>query len=191
MEEKLVKEPIESKRKHLKRINRLGVFAVFWVILLCNCSDSGIPSAASNHFKKDIGLNDTEFGKLGSILQIGRITGTFIVIILLKLCNRKYLLFVAVSLKCCSYIIYLFTSNIYILYCFRIIQGCSHVFAYNYYPTWTDQFGIRRYKTILIAVMQNASPIGSVFGFGLCNTLGTSKVNYIFNILLIFIYSGN
>lgn len=176
--ENLVDSPQGEKRKHISRMSRIGVFVVFWFILLCNCSDGGIPSASSNHVKKDLDLDDTSFGKFGSLVQIGRISGTFLVIVLFKLLNKKYLLFIAVTVKASSYVIYLFTKNKMIIYTFRVLQGLSHVFPYNYYPTWTDQFGIRKYKTMFIAVMQNASPIGSVFGFGLANTLGTSNVSH-------------
>lgn len=180
MEDNLVEKQEEKKeRKHLSRLTRLFVFTVFWFIMLGNCSDSGIPSAGSVHVKKDLNFTDTQFGKFGSLVQIGRITGTFVVIVLFKLINRKYLIFIAVTLKAMSYVIYLFTSNLYIIYCFRVIQGLSHVFPYNYFPTWTDQFGMKKYKTILIAVMQNSSPIGSVFGFGLCNTIGIARVSFI------------
>ncbi len=172
-----VKDEKIEERKHLSRKTRIFAFVAFWFIMLGNCSDSGIPSASSVHVKKDLNFTDTQFGKFGSLVQIGRITGTFVVIVLFKLVNRKYLLFIAITLKALSYVIYLFTSNLYIIYCFRIIQGLSHVFPYNYYPTWTDQFGMRKYKTILMAVIQNASPIGSVFGFGLANTIGTPRVS--------------
>ncbi len=80
MEDKLVDVKEErEERKHLPRSTRIFAFVVFWFIMLGNCSDSGIPSASSVHVKKDLNFTDTQFGKFGSLVQIGRITGTFVV----------------------------------------------------------------------------------------------------------------
>ena len=51
---------------------------------------------------------------------------------------------------------------------------------HNLFPTSCAALGRTLSVTGLMAIMQNASPIGSVFGFGLANTLGTARWKYAF-----------
>jgi predicted MFS family arabinose efflux permease len=143
-----------------------------------NCSDGGVVSARSNQIKKELNINDKSFGLYGSIVQIGRIIGTLSVMILLNLFDRKYLIFLALILKCATFLIYFVTTNYYIIMGFRFLQGFSHVFTYVYFPTWVDQFGLQNYKTIMTSFIQTASPFGSVFGFNATTFLGDYKYGF-------------
>jgi hypothetical protein len=86
----------------------------------------------------------------------------------------------AICLKCSSFLIYFLTFNSWVVVAFRYLQGVSHVFPYVYFPTWCDQFGIQKYKTIMLSAMQTASPFGSVFGFSVTTFIGNvrSKQSY-------------
>jgi MFS family permease len=163
------------KTMRLSRWMRFGIYAIFWAIHFFNCSDGGVPSASSVNIKKDLGFSDSAFGRYGSIVQIGRITGTLIVMSLLNICNRKYLIITALFFKCASFLIYLVTYNIYIIYVFRYIQGVTHVFTYVYFPTWIDQYGMQAWKPIMMSMIQTASPFGSVFGFTVTTYIGTER----------------
>ena len=137
----------------LSRIARIVIFSCFFVIHLLNCSDGGVVSARSNQIKEELQINDKSFGLYGSIVQIGRIIGTLSVMILLNLFDRKYLIFLALILKCATFLIYIVTTNYLIIMVFRFLQGWSHVFTYVYFPTWVDQFGLQNYKTIMTSNM--------------------------------------
>lgn len=175
------KDPENSVR--LSRCVRVFIFGIFWLIHFFNCSDGGVPSASSNNIKKDLNFNDSQFGQYGSIVQLGRMTGTFIVMTLLNICNRKYLIFVALLFKCSSFLIYFFTYNYLIVMIFRYIQGVSHVFTYVYFPTWIDQFGLQSSKTMMMSLIQTASPFGSVFGFSVTTFIGTHQWKWGFGVL--------
>ena len=98
--------------------------------------------------------------------------------VLLNFFNRKYLIFFAVLLKCSSFLIYFVTDNYPIIMVFRFLQGFSHVFTYVYFPTWVDQFGLQKYKTVMTSFIQTASPFGSVFGFNVTTFLGDFKYGF-------------
>ena len=159
----------------LSRGIRFMIFVIFWFIQLFNCSDGGVVSSSSNKIKQDLGFNDRQFGQYGSIVQLGRISGTFIVMILLNTLNRKFPMVFAICLKCSSFLIYFLTFNSWVVVAFRYLQGVSHVFPYVYFPTWCDQFGIQKYKTIMLSAMQTASPFGSVFGFSVTTFIGNVR----------------
>ena len=61
---------------------------------------------------------------------------------------------------------------------FRFLQGFSHVFTYVYFPTWVDQFGLQKYKTVMTSFIQTASPFGSVFGFNATTFLNDFKYGF-------------
>ena len=177
-QEKLVTTEEGKPHIRLSRWTRILIFVCFFVIHLLNCSDGGVVSARSNQIKKELNINDKSFGFYGSIVQIGRIIGTLSVMILLNLFDRKYLIFLALILKCATFLIYFVTTNYYIIMGFRFLQGFSHVFTYVYFPTWVDQFGLQNYKTIMTSFIQTASPFGSVFGFNATTFLGDYKYGF-------------
>ena len=176
--EELVPAENENPKMKLPRAARLVIFVCFFVIHLFNCSDGGVVSARPNQIKKELNIDDRAFGIYGSIVQIGRIIGTLSVMVLLNFFNRKYLIFFAVILKCSSFLIYFVTDNYPVIMVFRFLQGFSHVFTYVYFPTWVDQFGLQKYKTVMTSFIQTASPFGSVFGFNVTTFLGDFKYGF-------------
>ena len=177
-QENLVTSEEGKAHIRLSRWARFIIFVCFFIIHLLNCSDGGVVSARSNQIKEELQINDKSFGIYGSIVQIGRIIGTLSVMILLNLFDRKYLIFVALLLKCATFLIYFVTTNYFVIMAFRFLQGFSHVFTYVYFPTWVDQFGLQNYKTIMTSFIQTASPFGSVFGFNVTTFLGDYKYGF-------------
>ena len=173
-------EQNENKNPKIKlsRKLRLLIFLCFYFIQLFNCSDGGVVSAQSNQIKKELKIGDDSFGLFGSIVQIGRIIGTFSVMFFLDYFNRKYLIFVTVLLKCTSFLIFTFSRKFHIVMIFRFLQGFSHVFIYVYFPTWVDQFGLQEYKTIMTSIIVTASPFGSVLGFNISTFLNSYKYGF-------------
>jgi predicted MFS family arabinose efflux permease len=177
-QEELIQSENEKPKIRLTQGARLIIFVCFFWIHLFNCSDGGVVSARPNQIKEELQIGDKDFGIYGSVVQVGRIVGTFSVMILLNLFNRKYLIFSALVLKSASFLIYYVTSNYYIIMIFRFLQGFSHVFTYVYFPAWVDQFGLQKYKTMMTSFIQTASPFGSVFGFNATTFLADFKKGF-------------
>ncbi len=194
IKEQIIPSENENPKLRLSRMNRILIFVCFFIIHLLNCSDGGVVSARPVQIKEELKIDDRAFGIYGSIVQIGRIIGTFSVMILLNLFNRKYLIFCALVLKSCTFLIYYLTTNYPIIMVFRFLQGFSHVFTYVYFPTWVDQFGLQKYKTVMTSFIQTASPFGSVFGFNATTFLGDFKLGFtllastilVLNVILLF-----
>jgi len=176
--EELLENSNENPKIRLSQLTRLVIFTCFFFIHLLNCSDGGVVSARPNQIKEELHFDDKAFGLFGSVVQVGRIVGTFSVMIMLNLFHRKYLIFFALLLKCASFLIYFATTNYFIIMVFRFLQGFSHVFTYVYFPTWVDQFGLQKYKTMMTSFIQTASPFGSVFGFNATTFLNDYKYGF-------------
>ena len=179
----MLKEPMapnehETEKLRLPRCTRVVIFVCFFAIHLLNCSDGGVVSAKPVQIKDVLKIDDKAFGLYGSVVQVGRIIGTLSVMVLLNFFNRKYLIFCALILKCASYLIYFVTTNYVIVMIFRFIQGFTHVFTYVYFPTWVDQFGLQKYKTVMTSFIQTASPFGSVLGFNATTFLNDFKIGF-------------
>ena len=159
----------------LSRKARILIFLCFCLIYLLNCSDGGVASAQSNKIKEGLQIDDKLFGLFGSIVQIGRIIGSFSIMFFLDYFNRRILIFSAILLKCNCYLALVFTSNYPIIMIFRFLQGFSHVFPYIYFPTWVDQFGLQKYKTIMTSIIVTIPPFGAVLGFNISTILNNYK----------------
>ena len=171
-------EENQNPKLRLSRIIRILIFLCFFLIQLLNCSDGGVISAEPNQIKKELSIDDKAFGFFGSVVQIGRIIGTFSLMFFLDYFNRKYLIFFAILLKCTSFIMFIFITNFPIIIIFRFLQGFSHIFPYVYFSAWVDQFGLQRYKTIMTSVIVTAPPIGSVLGFNISTFLNSYKYGF-------------
>ena len=178
LKEEMVQSENENPKIRLPRKTRIFIFVCFFIVHLFNCSDGGVVSARPIQIKKELNIDDRAFGLYGSIVQIGRIAGTFSVMVLLNFFNRKYLIFSALVLKSVTFLIYYVTSNYPIIMVFRFLQGFSHVFTYVYFPTWVDQFGLQNYKTLMTSFIQTASPFGSVLGFNATTFLDNYKYGF-------------
>ena len=171
------------EKVRLSRHIRLFIFFIFWILHFLNCSDSGIPTASSNNIKKVLKFTDSQFGNYGSLVQLGRLTGTVIGLNILNICNRKILIIFAPFIKSLTLLVYYYTDNFWIIMTCRYIQGFVHVSTYIYFPTWIEQFGLQKYKGLMINSIQTASPFGSVFGFALCTFMGTDNWKKCFSLL--------
>ena len=178
LKEQMAPNEHENEKLRLPRCTRVVIFICFFAIHLLNCSDGGVVSAKPGQIKDLLKIGDKEFGLYGSVVQVGRIIGTLSVMVLLNFFNRKYLIFFALVLKCASYLIYFVTTNYIIVMIFRFLQGFTHVFTYVYFPTWVDQFGLQKYKTVMTSFIQTASPFGSVLGFNATTFLNDFKIGF-------------
>jgi MFS family permease len=147
------------------------IFTLLYVILMFNV---GIFTAAITQIKKDLSLEDNQYGLLGSYNGGGKIIGTLIFLLIVNKYNRKYILIIPLFISSIS--IYLFTifENRYILYLLRGINGICQVFGFIYFPIWIDQFGIQKRKTLMMTLIQLAAPFGMAGGY-LINYLIESK----------------
>ncbi len=63
----------------------------------------------------------------------------------------------------------------------RIIIGIFQAFVSIYMPVWCDQFGSGNKKTLMISLIQTASPLGVVLGYFLTDLLKKNYNVYLFN----------
>ena len=159
-----MKDDLGSNKLHLKRGPRWCVYILILLSSMFSALDGTIFNTAITWVKEDLKFTNEDYGLFSSMLFVGKIVGAFGFIFLLNLINRKYLFVLSMLMSGGGMIVYTMCSVKYILYTVRSILGFFNVFFIIYSPVWIDQYGIRKYKTLMITSIQITIPIGGIIG---------------------------
>ena len=151
----------------LPRRKRWLIFSIFVILNIMINVDHGTVPAATEEIKKDLNINDEQFGLFGSLVYLGNMFGSLVSLTLINKLNRKYLLAVSLTLSGGFLMTFTIWSSLYFLFSNRIVVGMFQAFVSIYLPIWCDQFGIKRQRTIMIALIQVAPPLGVVLGYAI------------------------
>lgn len=151
----------------LPRRKRWLIFSIFVILNIMINVDHGTVPAATEEIKKDLNINDEQLGLFGSLVYLGNMFGSLVSLTLINKLNRKYLLAVSLTLSGGFLMTFTIWSSLYFLFSNRIVVGMFQAFVSIYLPIWCDQFGIKRQRTIMIALIQVAPPLGVVLGYSI------------------------
>ena len=127
----------------------------------------GILPAGSTVIKKELKIDNTWFGFLGSIVYLGQTIGSALATGMLQCCNPKLILSLCLFLNIFTLILFTLT-DVYIILAFcRMCTGLFQVFFCIYFPVWADVFGNEGQKSTWLTYLLIASPLGVVMGYGL------------------------
>ena len=146
--------------------------------------DQGILSSTTNEFK-ETGMTEVQLGGLGGMIFLGTALGCIFSFLVINKINRKYLLLGTMTFDVLSLFFTTQTSNIALLYLCRVVAGFTSAFVNVYLPPWTDQYGIHKYKSIMISLIHIASSLGYIFGYASGMYIGWKDSFFLQNSLLI------
>ncbi len=146
------------------RQRMLVFYALTATNILINMDHGTIP-AATNEIKRDYVLNNSELGSFGSFVYLGSFIGALFLTRVIDVFNRKTLTIFTTILE--ALLIYSFTkiSEYWFLLLNRILVGVCQSYVTVYFPVWIDQFGPRKWKTVMMAVFNITSPLGVMLGY--------------------------
>ena len=168
----------------LSRKVRWFLFSILIYLTLVMDLDQGILSSTTDSISKDLELNSNELGGLGSMVFLGKSLGCLLFFTLINQLNRKYMLLINTVFLIFSLILTTQTKKLMLLYISRIIAGLTQSYLSIYLPVWTDQFGIHKHKSMMMACNHLASSLGSLFGYVFGYSFGWKLGFYIQNILI-------
>ena len=174
------KAPITLSRKM-----RWIVYFILLYISIVMELDQGVLSSTTDSLSKEMELNDSQLGGLGSMIFLGKSIGCLIFFTLINKLNRKYMLLVTSFLTILSLILTTQTKNLALLYICRIVVGIAQSYLGIYSPVWADQFGIHKYKSIILSLQHLSSSLGYLFGYVMGIWLGWVLAFYVQNIMLL------
>ena len=169
----------------LSRKVRWIIFAIFIYFTIVIELDQGTLSSSTDSISKDIELNDNELGGLGSMIFLGKSLGCLLFFSLINKLNRKYMLLVTSLLLILSLILTTQTKNLTLLYISRIIAGLTQSYVSIYFPVWADQFGVHKYKSLIMTCHHLSSSMGSLLGYVIGVWLGWKLGFYLQSILIV------
>ena len=158
-------ESIKSISFVINRTRRWILFLLFTIINSLMNFDHGTIPAATDQIRNFLNLSDSQLGLFGSLVFMGTIIGSLISMTVINICNRKYILMICLIL--CGISLFIFTiTKEYVLLCIdRVIIGVFQAFISIYLPLWCEQFGVETKKTIMMALIQVAPPLGVLIGY--------------------------
>jgi sugar phosphate permease len=179
------KGPIKLSRK-VRFI--LFIFIVSTELFMNN--SGGLLSSASVAIKKEFNLGDKDFGLLGTSQGIGRVAGNLLYIYFNSRLSAKFILSFSLIAKGALAIIFKFSKNFNILVYVRGIVAIFRMPPSIYCGVWIDQFGIQKYKTVMMSTIPMVQTGGKMIGFLYHMIVGEENWSYGFVIqgsFLIFI----
>ena len=188
--EKKLNEPDESNSKELQTLDEEGkpdlskdqeednkgpiklsrkVRYILFVIIVSTelfmNNSSGLLSSSSIAIKKQFNLGDKDFGLLGTSQGIGRVCGNLLYIYFNNKLSAKVILSFSLITKGVLAIIFKFSNNFNILVFVRGIVAIFRMPPSIYCGVWIDQFGIQKYKTIMMSTIPMVQTGGKMLGF--------------------------
>ena len=179
------KGPIKLSRK-VRFI--LFIFIVSTELFMNN--SSGLLSSASVAIKKEFNIGDKDFGLLGTSQGIGRVAGNLLYIYFNTKLSAKVILSFSLIAKGALAIIFKFSKDFKILVYVRGIVAIFRMPPSIYCGVWIDQFGIKKYKTVMMSTIPMVQTGGKMLGFLYHMIVGEENWSYGFVIqgaFLIFI----
>ena len=165
------KQFIQEQYIFLSRKMRIYIFILFLILSVAVDLEYGIFNSSVDYVQKDLNMNNSEYGLFVSISFTGRIVGLIIFMFLLNFKHRKFTLILSIFLNGSSYIVYLISSNIYLLIFAKMFAAGNKVCGTIYRPIWVEQFGLSKYKSIFFSLIQVVSSYGQIIGFNLGSLL--------------------
>ena len=166
----------------------LFIFIVSTELFMNN--SSGLLSSASVAIKKEFNIGDKDFGLLGTSQGIGRVAGNLLYIYFNTKLSAKVILSFSLIAKGALAIIFKFSKDFKILVYVRGIVAIFRMPPSIYCGVWIDQFGIQKYKTVMMSTIPMVQTGGKMLGFLYHMIVGEENWSYGFVIqgsFLIFI----
>lgn len=187
---KIIEEKVEIEQEaptliHISRKIRWIVFSVLCCVSILMGVDQGTLSSTTKELSVDVGMTDVQLGGLGGMIFLGTALGCIFSFLVINKFNRKYLLLGTMTFDVLSLFFTTQTKNLVLLYLCRVVAGFTSAFVNVYLPSWTDQYGIHKYKSIMIALIHIASSLGYIFGYASGMYIGWNNSFFLQNILLI------
>ena len=155
----------DNKTIKLSRKIRLILFVFIISTELFMNNSSGLLSSASVAIKKEFNIGDKDFGLLGTSQGIGRVAGNLFYIYFNNKFSPKYIISFSMLIKGTLAIIFKFSSNFHILVFVRGIVAIFRMPPNVYCGVWIDQFGIQKYKTVMMSTIPMIQTAGKMLGF--------------------------
>ena len=163
----VVGEKREKKKKikiYLSRYVRMILFFLLLIFSVIIDLDAGIIVSSYRSFTQDLHMSDFQFGSLNSITTIGKIISLIYYMLVINKNHRKFILVTTSFIHGIAFYCYFINDNYYYIAILKFLTSFCKVFITVYMPVWIDQFGIKKYKTLLLTLVFMVTSYGRIVG---------------------------
>ena len=154
---------LRNEMFELPRATRVFIFILFFLILMVISIDIGAIAFSIIKFQKDLQFTSDDFTLYTSLGIASKIISSFIIMFLINIGNRKFLIVIFSFLHIPVLYPYIFLQKIYIFGA-KVMNTFLKNFFSIYILVWSDQFGVRKLKPMMISLLGTAMLIGSTIG---------------------------
>ena len=154
----------EKSKIYLSRYIRMILFFLLLFFSVIIDIDAGIIVSCYKSFIIDLNMTDLQYGSLNSITTIGKIIALLIFMIVINKNHRKFILVFTSFLHGISFYGYYINDNYYYISTLKFFTSFCKVFVLIYIPVWIEQFGIKKYKTLLLTIVYMVTSYGRIVG---------------------------
>ncbi len=108
---------------------------------MLNNIDHGVLPAGSITIKQDLGMDNLQYGLIGSAVFAGLAVGSIVATFAYQVFETRLLLSGVLALMALSLLIFTYRLSFYWLLLDRFFTGFCQVFISIYFPVWADTFG--------------------------------------------------
>ena len=164
-EDKIEKKKKKEKPKiYLSRYIRMILFFLLLFFTVVVDLDAGIIVSCYKSFIHDLNMSDLQYGSLNSITTIGKIIALLFYMIIINKNHRKFIIVFTAFLHGLFFYGYYINDNYYYISTLNFFISFCKVFVLIYMPVWIEQFGIKKYKTLLLTIVYMVTSYGRIVG---------------------------
>ena len=160
--EKRVKN--KKSKIYLSRYVRMILFFLLLIFSVIIDLDAGIIVSSYSSFTQDLHMSDFQFGSLNSITTIGKIISLVYYMVIINRNHRKLILVTTSFIHGIAFFCYFINDNYYYIAILKFLTSFCKIFITVYMPVWIDQFGIKKYKTLLLTLVFMVTSYGRIVG---------------------------
>ena len=149
----------------LSRKIRFFLFIIMISTELFMNNSGGLLSSSSIAIKKQFNIGDQSFGLLGTSQGIGRVVGNLLYIYFNNKISSKIIIAFSLLVKGALAIIFKFSNNFSLLVYIRGVVAIFRMPPSIYCGVWIDQFGIQKYKTVMMSTIPMVQTGGKMLGY--------------------------
>lgn len=150
------------------KLSRKVRYVLFFIIVSTEFfmnNSGGLLSSSSVVIKRQFNIKDKEFGLLGTSQGIGRVIGNLLYIYFNNKLSAQVILSFSMITKGALAILFKFSKDFNLLVFVRGIVAVFRMPPSIYCGVWIDQFGIQKYKTVMMSTIPMVQTGGKMLGF--------------------------
>ena len=155
--------PIELNTRH-----RTIIFIIMAIEYCFSSADGGIVPQQTKNIKYNFGdPGESRYGLFASFDYVGRIVGALVMTLLIDRINRQVFFCGCCIFKSITLFVATCTENYYLNLIARFLSGVPQTLLTAYGTIWTDQFGRKKRRSLMLALLQLFALLGILVGYGL------------------------